>query len=325
MLVPRRFTSFEVCAGAGGMTLGLEQAGFDPVLLLENRPVSCETLKVNRPSWDVLCADLLEFDPVDQHQVYNVDLLTAGLPRLRGAAASSRSSDGTNEIELLKATVWLMHAVLPQALLIDNVPDMVIGDAYADVRQFVHDELTHLGYGLRWFVINAVDHGVPQDRKHGILLAMSSQRIDRFEVPAASSPEQPVGEFLRESMRANGWRQADDWADFADKPAPTLVGGSWERGGADLGPTGSKRAWARLGVDGGTVADEPPATDFAWAPGSTRSRMVRLTVEQTALVQGFPREWMVAGKKTAKYRQIANAMPPPLAQVIGSGIAAALR
>lgn len=323
--VSERFTSLEVCAGAGGMALGLEQAGFDPVLLLDNREVSCETLRLNRPNWDVRFVDLLDFDPADDQQVYGVDLLAAGLPRLRGAAAASRIVDKDSEIELLKATVWLAHSVRPRALLIDNVPDLVTGHAYTDIREFMHDELAHLGYALRWFVINAVDHGVPQERKHGILVAMEPGRIGHFDVPATSAPRRQVGDSLRESMRARGWPQADEWADLAALPAPTLVGGSWDRGGADLGPTGSKRAWARLGVDGATVGDEVPPINFAWAPGAGRSGLIKLTVEQTALLQGFPTEWKVAGRKTARYRQIANAMPPPLARSLGLALASALR
>ncbi|OUS94601.1 DNA cytosine methyltransferase [Rhodococcus sp. NCIMB 12038] len=319
------FTSIEVCAGAGGLALGLEQAGFDPVLVIENRPVACDTLRLNRPHWDVRAIDLLEFDPVDDQQVYGVDLLAAGLPRLRGTAAVARTPGPGDEFDLLKATVWLAHAVRPRALLIDNVPDLVTSDAYAGIRAFMEGELAHLGYGLRWFVINAVDHGVPQDRKHGVLVAIEGKAAERFETPRGSGVRQSVGEALRTSMRAQGWYEADDWAARADRPAPTLVGGSWDRGGADLGPTGSKRAWARLGVDGGTVGDEVPAHDFLWDPQAGRKGMVRLTVEQVARLQGFPSDWTISGRKTARYRQIANAMPPPLAYALGRAIGVALR
>lgn len=125
------------------------------------------------------------------------------------------------------------------------------------------------------------------------------------------------------SMARGGWRDADRWASRALGVAPTLVGGSDRRGGADLGPTGTKKAWARTGVDGGTVADAVPGPDFAWAPETGREGMVRITTEQAALLQGFPPDWRFAGKKAARCRQIGHASPPPVARALGPAIRAA--
>ncbi|WP_301851173.1 DNA cytosine methyltransferase [Rhodococcus pyridinivorans] len=318
-----RYTSLVVCAGAGGMAQGLERAGFDPVLTLDNRKEACDTLRFNRPDWHVLQMELQDFDPIEQG-IPEIDLLAAGLPRLRGSASASRVVDPETDFDLVKATVWLSHAVRPRAILLDNVPDLVTADVYAELRSFVQAELEHLGYRVGWHVVNAVDYGVPQDRKHGILIALPPHVFERFVIPPTVEPRRTVGEVLRESMRTGGWSRADEWAALANRPAPTLVGGSWDRGGADLGPTGSKRKWEQMGVDGGTVADAVPTIDFAWNPVGDRSERVRLTVAQAAILQGFPEDWRVAGLKTARYRLIANAMPPPLAHALGSAIADAL-
>ncbi|MDH6680580.1 DNA (cytosine-5)-methyltransferase 1 [Rhodococcus sp. LBL1] len=320
-----RLTSLEICAGAGGLALGLEHAGFDPLLLLDNRREACETLRANRPGWDVRQVDLLEFDPVDSQHVYDVDLLVAGLPRLKAKAAVSRTRDNDGELGLIKATVMLTYGVQPRAVLIDNVPDLVTSSTYAPLREYVEDELTHLGYTLHWFVVNAADYGVAQDRKHGILVAFKGSGAESFEVPPPRiDPDLTVGNVLYESMSAGGWSRAVEWAEQANRLAPTLVGGSWERGGADLGPTGSKTAWARMGVDAGTVADTVPGPDFVWIPDGGRDGMVKLTVDQAALLQGFPDGWAIAGRKTARYRQVGNAMPPPLARALGTAIRKAL-
>lgn len=126
-----------------------------------------------------------------------------------------------------------------------------------------------------------------------------------------------VGELLRDEMAANGWGGADAWAENADKIAPTLVGGSKKHGGADLGPTRAKKAWAELGVDGRGIVDQPPAEDFD-------GEMPRLTVKMAALVQGFPKDWDFSGRKTAAYRQVGNAFPPPVAKAVGTAIKEAL-
>ncbi|MEV5541777.1 DNA cytosine methyltransferase [Saccharopolyspora shandongensis] len=325
MSIESRLVSLEVCAGAGGFALGLEQAGFDPVLLLDSRPVACDTLRWNRPTWDVRCMDLHRFDPSDLSRAQQVDLLAAGLPRVKSAAASNRTRGSAVELGLLRHTISLLRTIRPRGLLIENVPDLVSNAVYAPVREQVGDVLGDLGYRHRWFVLNAADHGVPQDRKQGILVALEDDLIDAFEVPPRGNGfPGTVGDALRKSMSARGWQQVDEWADQANQIAPTLVGGSWDRGGADLGPTGTKRIWATMGVDAGTVADQVPDPGFCWDPSLGRPGMVRLTVEQAAVLQGFPVDWHFAGGKTARYRQVAHASPPPVGRALGRAVRAAL-
>jgi len=116
-------------------------------------------------------------------------------------------------------------------------------------------------------------------------------------------------------MSANGWAGAKAWAKKADDIAPTLVGGSKKHGGPDLGPTRAKRQWAELGVDGMGIADAAPD---AMHP---IDKMPRLTVRMAARIQGFPDSWEFAGRKTAAYRQVGNAFPPPVAAFVAGRIA----
>lgn len=327
-----RMSFMDVCSGAGGLALGLEQAGFEPVLLIDVREVACKSLEMNRPGWDVRQTDLRKFDPVNEKQFYDIDLVSAGLPRVPATAAkgNARSStadeNGTaDEVRLVKATTMLLHAVQPRAMIIENVPDLVTQDTYLPIRQFVQAELNHLGYRYMWFVINAADHRVPQDRKQGILIALKGDLIERFTPPPrVLEPPVTVGDALLPSMAARGWRQAAEWAAYANRLAPTIVGGSWNRGGGDLGPSGTKAAWRRMGVNGASLADEVPSPDFCWHPNPDRGQLVRLTIDQAATLQGFPPDWQFAGKKTARYRQVGNATPPPVARALGEALRNAL-
>ncbi|MER7698476.1 DNA cytosine methyltransferase [Streptomyces sp. NPDC096095] len=308
----------DVCAGAGGLALGLEAAGFDPVLLLDRKRVACETLRLNRPSWNVLEMDLLEFDPAEHQHTYDVDLLSAGLPRVRSSATVARA-ETEEELRLLEAAVLLAHSIQPRALLIENVPGLVDSPNFEGVREFIRKELEHLGYRFRWFVLNAADFGVPQDRKQGVLVALKQRYFGAFDPPAPTVAEHvPVGRALRRSMGSRGWPGADAWAAQAISVAPTLVGGSENRGGADLGPTGTKKAWERMRVNGGTLGNEVPG------PDDSLSGLITITVPQAALLQAFPPDWAFAGKKTARYRQIGHASPPPVGRVLGEAIATAL-
>ncbi|WP_285563699.1 DNA cytosine methyltransferase [Streptomyces sp. RTGN2] len=310
----------DVCAGAGGLALGLEQAGFEPVLLLDNKPVACDTLRLNRPRWNVLEMDLLDFVPDEHPQTYDVDLLSAGLPRVKSSATVARAE--TNEEErLLEAAVLLTYSIQPRAMIIENVPGLVDAEAFEPLRDFVRKELEHLGYRLHWFVLNAADFGVPQDRKQGVLVALKERYYGSFRPPVPTVDEHvSVGGALRRSMGARGWSGADAWAAQAIGVAPTLVGGSDNRGGADLGPTGTKAAWARMGVNGGALADEAPGPEVHRYPG-----LIKLTDAQAALVQSFPADWLFAGRKTARYRQIGHASPPPVGKALGTAVADALR
>ncbi|MFD4237081.1 DNA cytosine methyltransferase [Streptomyces sp. NPDC058542] len=308
----------DVCAGAGGLALGLEAAGFDPVLLLDRKRVACDTLRLNRPSWNVLEMDLLDFDPAEHQHTYDVDLLSAGLPRVKSSATVARA-ETDEELRLLEAAVLLAHSIQPRALLIENVPGLVDSPRFEGVREFIRKELEHLGYRFRWFILNAADFGVPQDRKQGVLVALKQRYFGAFAPPAPTVAEHvPVGRALRRSMGSLGWPGADAWAAQAISVAPTLVGGSENRGGADLGPTGTKKAWERMGVNGGTLGNQVPG------PDDSSTGLITITVAQAALLQSFPPDWTFAGKKTARYRQIGHASPPPVGTVLGEAIAAAL-
>ncbi|MFC8382128.1 DNA cytosine methyltransferase [Nocardia sp. NPDC057272] len=318
----------EFCAGAGGLALGLEQAGFDPLLLLDNRDVACETLRANRPGWNVLHKDLLQFEPrfeLPGHR--EIDVIAAGLPRVKSAATASRPRGSSWELELFETTARLTVELRPRALLIENVPDLFKRDEYESSRSRVAKHLEDAGYEHCWLLLDACDFGVPQHREYAVMAAVREGGITSFLEglrPFPPAPGLTVGAVLRASMSVNGWPQAGEWAAQADIIAPTIVGGSWDRGGGDLGPQGSVRAWAKVGVNGRALANSSPSANFVWNPSQGPAHMLKLTVEQVAALQGFPSYWTFEGRKTARYRQVGNATPPPFACALGVALRSAL-
>lgn len=315
----QRFKSLEICAGAGGQALGLERAGFDPVLLIDSKADTCFSIDLNRPAWDVVCMDLVQFSPGMRPEVADVDLVSGGLPRVKSSATVGRAED-TEERRVLRAAVNLACAIRPKAVLLENVPDLVDGTEFDADRAWIDHELHQAGFRTSWKILNAADFGVPQNRRSGFLVALRDPYFERFSWPEPNEEPPPtVGEVLGPSMSAGGWPGAGRWIENADRIAPALVGGSDRRGGADLGPTGSKKAWAALGVNGNSLGDEPPGADFPV------DGLPRLTVEQAAMIQAFPDHWKLFGGKTSRYRQVGHAMPPPLAAAVGRALATALR
>ena len=324
----RRLTSLEICAGVGGQALGLERAGFDPVMLIDEDPHSCSTLRKNRPGWDVAQMDLREFVASEHPKTLDVDLLSGGVPCTPYTVAGRRHGAADSR-DLFTAAIWLVHEVRPRAVMIENVPRLLQDEKFHGPREFARAELRHLGYEVAWEILHAQDYGVPQRRPHAVLVAMAPDDLARFQWPQAEDePPLTVGETLGSSMAEKGWRGACTWAEAANSIAPTIVGGSKKHGGADLGPTGTKRAWAELGVNGASLADGPPEADFVlrWGVGKDgREGLPKLTTEQVALLQSFPEDWSISGGKTARYRQLAQGYPPPVAEAVGRSIAAAFQ
>jgi len=222
-----------------------------------------------------------------------------------------------DERDLFPEALRLVRECEPAAVMLENVPGLSQA-RFANYREQVLRQLDDLGYQADWQVLNACEFGVPQLRPRFILVAMRPDAYPHFEWPNAMGTPPTVGEALHGMMAEGGWTGADEWAKKANGVGPTLVGGSRKHGGPDLGPTRAREAWKKLWVDGRGLADAPPPAD---APVG---HMPRLTRDMTAVIQGFPLDWKFYGRKTASYRQVGNAFPPPVAREVGARIRMAI-
>ncbi|MFI9566423.1 DNA cytosine methyltransferase [Streptomyces rishiriensis] len=380
-------TSIEICAGAGGQAVGLHNAGFDHLALVEWDPHAVSTLRANVGSWpgwtpqkakalkpmdvkDFLTSDA--YENLDLKKDETLDLFAGGVPCPPFSLAGKRLG-ADDERDLFPAALSIIEKLTPKAIMIENVRGILEPpEVFIEYRAKILDRLRSAGYAVPaidtslspasqdlemrkvWRRLDAKDYGVPQLRPRAILVAIREDipnPAHEFCWPLGiKGDEATVAETLRKTMRErcrpywekNQWGTPakpgertgedvyNDWLDAAQKSAaggrgvaPTLVGGSRKHGGADLGPTRAKRAWAAMGVDAMGVANDPgtcvPERDLF------RENGPMLTVEQAAMIQGFPRDWRFQGKKTAQYRQVGNAFPPPVAEAVGRAIAAVLR
>jgi DNA (cytosine-5)-methyltransferase 1 len=320
MMLVMTFRVAEICAGAGGQSLGLELAGFEHELSVELDADACATLRHNRPHWKVVRGDAASPQVWNPAEYAGTDLLAGGVP-CPPFTVAGRQLGATDERDLFAWAIELCGTVAPRALLLENVRGLSM-PRFAAYRQRVLDRLAELGYAAGWRLLHASGYGVPQLRPRFVLVAMRPDDFAYFRWPAPQGAPPTVGEALGALMAANGWPGAAGWAARASDIAPTIVGGSKKHGGPDLGPTRAKRAWRTLGVDGLGLADAAPAAD---AP---LSLVPRLTCEMVARLQGWDDaeyQWEFTGRKTASYRQIGNAFPPPVARALGDAIRRALR
>jgi len=315
-----RYRVVEVCAGAGGQSLGLELAGFEHELAVELDQNACATLRHNRPHWKVAQGDVARAEVWDPATYAGVDLLAGGVP-CPPFTIAGKQLGATDERDLFAWAIELCGVIGPRALLLENVRGLSL-PRFSAYRQHVLDRLAALGYAADWRLLHAADYGVPQLRPRFVLVAMRPDDFAHFTWPQSHPGSTPtVGETLLDLMAGNGWSGAAAWAAKANDIAPTIVGGSKKHGGADLGPTRAKRAWRALGVDALGVADAAPAAS------DPVTLLPKLTCEMVARIQGWDGreyQWEFTGRKTSNYRQIGNAFPPPVARALGDQIRRAL-
>ncbi len=309
-----KLSCLEICAGAGGQALGLEMAGFSHTAAVEIEPEACETLKLNRPSWTTIEGDVRTIRGRDYR---GVDLLAGGVPCPPFSMAGHQLGSNDDR-DLFPEALRLVREAKPAAVMLENVRGLA-GRRFSAYREAIIRQLEASGYRAEWRLLQAADFAVPQLRPRFILIAMRPRALRRFEWPTGGAERTTVGEALKDLMADQGWPGADRWAAGANRIAPTLVGGSRKHGGPDLGPTRARNEWLNLGVDGRGIADAVPTADdpIDFVP--------RLTLRMAARIQGFPDSWQFAGRKTATYRQIGNAFPPPVAHALGTAVAEALR
>jgi DNA (cytosine-5)-methyltransferase 1 len=315
----RRLRVLEICGGAGGQALGLEQAGFEHLAIAEIDPDACNTLRANRPAWKVIEGDIRDLDGRQFRGPLGtgIDLLAGGVP-CQPFSVSGKQLGAGDDRDLFQEAMRFVHETRPRAVMLENVPGLAQA-RFRSYRQEIIAELGHLGYAVQWKTIRSCDYGVPQLRPRFVLVALKMRYRDRFTWPAgAAGMNSSVSTTLYDLMAAHGWEGACEWAIRANSIAPTIVGGSKKHGGPDLGPTRARAAWRMLGVNGSSIAEEAPGPD---APAD---HVPRLTIRMVARIQGFPDDWAFSGRKTAAYRQVGNSFPPPVARAFGEAIRAAL-
>lgn len=327
----------EICAGAGGQSLGLERAGFRHALAVELDKHAAETLRHNlvkvlgydekEAAETVRIGDVADPEVWKPEEHVGVDLLAGGVP-CPPFSIAGKQLGATDERDLFAWAVELCGRMRPKALLLENVKGLA-GSRFTAYRQRVLDRLSEYGYIAEWKLLQADDYGVSQLRPRFVLIALQSEYAEYFEWPEKNAQKPPsVGELLRDLMAHGDWSEAklDEWVRGASKIAPTIVGGSKKHGGADLGPSRAKAAWEAMGVDGKGVADGPPGPNNPRVAGAPHPM---LTVEMVARIQGWYgdkfADWEFLGGKTSRYRQIGNAFPPPVAMALGVAIRKALR
>lgn len=331
-------TSIELFAGAGGLALGLEQAGFEHVGLVEFNRDAANTLIKNRPLWNVLCEDIAVVAERDIEEAfgvkkYELDLLSGGAPCQPFSYAGKRLG-----LQDVRGTMFYHYAVFlqklqPKMFLFENVKGLLNHDGGRTFRTIL-DIFEDEGYVVVHKVLNAWNYGVPQKRERLITVGIRKDLADRcvFEFPQEYDYK-PVVRDVKLDVNPD----AQHCARYSENKEKIFAlvppGGYWRDIDPEVAKGYMKTCWDMAGGRTGILRriglDEPSLTVLT-NPGMKQTDRCHplevrpFSVRENARFQTFPDEWEFCGKLTEQYKQVGNAVPVNLAKEIGLRIKAAL-
>lgn len=330
----RDYSVVELFAGAGGLALGLEEAGFKSKGLVENDKYACQTLRKNRPGWNVVERDIVE---VAEQGIRNfvdmpigeLDLLSGGYPCQAFSYAGKKMG-----LDDVRGTMFYYYAkileqLLPKMFLAENVRGLVSHDGGRTMATMLK-VFSDIGYTVKWKVLRALDYDVAQKRERVVLVGIRNDLVDQYQLeyrlPQPFGYELTLKDILKDVPASEGAKYPESkksvldlvppggyWRDLPDDIAKKYMGASYYSGG---GRTGMARrlSW-----------DEPSLT-LTCSPAQKQTERCHpdetrpFTVREYARIQSFPDNWEFDCSQSNAYKQIGNAVPVNMAKAVGLSI-----
>lgn len=331
------FKCIELFAGAGGLALGLEQAGFKTIGLIEIDKNACQTLKNNRPNWNVIEDDIIKVSKENIEEKFNIkkyelDLLSGGYP-----CQAFSYAGGKKGLEDARGTLFYYYAeflkkLMPKVFLAENVRGLVSHNKGETLKTMV-DIFKNIGYEVEYKVLNVWDYGVAQKRERVVIIGIRNDIKDvmKFNYPKPYNYKPVLNDVLKNVPESNFIKYSDSkkkvldlvppggcWRDLPDDVAREYMKSCYFMGG---GKTGMAR---RLSWD-------KPCLTLTCSPSQKQTERCHpdetrpLTIREYARIQTFPDEWVFEGAISNIYKQIGNAVPVNFAKNVGLEIIKSLK
>lgn len=333
----RRYTSIELFAGAGGLALGLEKAGFRHILLNEFMPEACETLRINRPNWNVVEGDVSKIDFSSYRG--KVDVVSGGFPcqafSYAGHRAGFEDARGTLFFEFAR----VVKETQPMMFIGENVRGLLThdnGKTIATIKSVIDD----IGYELvDPKILKAIFYRVPQKRERLLLIGVRKDLVRHFSFnwPSKASRIYTVRDALKKGDLFPCDVPLSEGQKYPKRKAEILAmvppGGYWRDLPLDVQKEYMKKSFYLGGGKTGMarrLAWNAPSLTLTCAPAQNQTERCHpeesrpLTVREYARIQTFPDEWQFAGSQSVQYKQIGNAVPVNLAYAVGLSVIDAL-
>lgn len=324
-------TSIELFAGAGGLALGLEQAGFEHIGLVEFNRDAADTLIANRPQWNVLCEDIAQVAERDLEEEFDIrkfelDLLSGGAPCQSFSYAGKRLGLQDVRGTMFYHYATFLHKLQPKMFLFENVRGLLTldgGRTFKTILNIFEDE----GYTTVYKVLNAWDYGVPQKRERLITIGIRNDLADKCQFVFPKEHDyKPVVRDIQLDTNPDAVHCARYSKNKESVFALVPPGGYWRDIDPTIAKTYMKTCWdmggGRTGILRRIGLDEPSLTVLT-NPGMKQTDRCHplevrpFSVRENARLQSFPDEWVFCGKLSEQYKQVGNAVPVNLAKEIG--------
>ena len=333
----RRYTSIELFAGAGGLALGLEKAGLEHILLNEFMPEACETLRLNRPKWNVVEGDVSKIDFTSYRG--KVDVVSGGFPCQAFSYAGNRAGFEDARGTLFFEFARVIKETQPRMFIGENVRGLLThddGKTIAVIKSVIAD----LGYVLvEPQILKAIFYRVPQKRERLLLIGVRKDFADHFKFswPSKAPRMYTVQDALKKGElfpcdvpKSDGQRYPARKAEILAMVPP---GGYWRDLPIDVQKEYMKKSFYLGGGKTGMarrLSWNAPSLTLTCAPAQNQTERCHpeesrpLTIREYARIQTFPDEWKFVGAQAIQYKQIGNAVPVNLAYAIGLSVIDAL-
>lgn len=326
------YTTIELFAGAGGLALGVEKAGFTTVGLIEIDKDASDTLKKNRPEWNVINDDIANISSLDLEEYFQLkkgelDLLSGGAPCQAFSYAGKRLG-----LEDARGTLFYHYAVFleklqPKMFLFENVRGLLTHD-HGKTYQTMLNIFSQAGYEIDKQVLNAWDYGVPQKRERLITIGVRKDLVGKtsYMFPRKHDYKPVLRDVLLDCPEGPGIPYGDKKRKIFELVPP---GGYWRDIDPEIAKDYMKSCWemegGRTGILRRMSLDEPSLTVLTSPSQKQTERCHPLearpfTVRENARCQTFPDDWEFCGAIASQYKQVGNAVPVNLAYDIAKEI-----
>ncbi|MFA6729536.1 MAG: DNA (cytosine-5-)-methyltransferase [Eubacteriales bacterium] len=332
----RNLSTIELFAGAGGLALGIEKAGFNTLGLIEFDKNASDTLRYNRPDWRVIYDDIANISCLNLEEYFDIqkgelDLLSGGAPCQSFSYAGNRLG-----LEDARGTLFYHYAVFleklqPKMFLFENVKGLLTHD-----RGYTYKTITDIfektGYTIQKSVLNAWDYGVAQKRERLITIGIRNDLVGKiqFSFPAPHKYKPTLKDVLLDCPKSSGTVYSEYKQKIFELVPP---GGYWRDIPEDIAKEYMKSCWymggGRTGILRRLSLDEPSLAVLTSPSQKQTDRCHPLearpfTVRENARCQSFPDNWEFCGSLGQQYKQIGNAVPVNLSFEIAKEIKKAL-
>ncbi len=322
-----KYSAIELFAGGGGLALGLEQAGINTVLHVDNDKYCCDTLSKNRPNWNVICSDVskVDFKPYRD----KINIVTGGFPCQAFSYAGKKLGFEDTRGTLFYEFARCVKETEPLVFVAENVRGLISHDNGRTLKTIV-DIFESLGYDIQTKLLNAVNYNVPQKRERIVIVGTKKNTNIKFEYPKESTKIKTLRDALKNVPKSEGQAYSKSKQEVLKLVPP---GGCWRNLPVNIQKSYMGKSYTsgggRTGMARRISWDEPCLT-LTCSPSQKQTERCHpdetrpFTVREYARIQTFPDDWEFVGGMGQQYKQIGNAVPVELGRQIGIQIKKAI-